>query len=96
MMSNMPDLTKETYANTRKFFHWVVRVPKNDSAYLYFTFEASEGIAMYSTLPESEGTSYRDIDFKGPIEYLGAFEQIMETLKKQITWELLEKSVQEA
>ena len=47
-----------------KAFHLVLRVPKADSAFLYFQFEANEGLCFYSTLPESMGQGHRDIDVK--------------------------------
>jgi hypothetical protein len=42
-------------------YHVSLRVPKNESSFVYFILESNEGICFYSTLKESLGTSYRDI-----------------------------------
>ena len=39
----------------------VVRVRKQDSAYLYQVLESYEGLANYSTLPAAKDLPYRDI-----------------------------------
>ena len=39
----------------------VIRVRKQDSAYLYQVLESYEGLANYSTLPVAKELPYRDI-----------------------------------
>lgn len=39
----------------------VLRVKKEDSAYLYQILESYEGLTNYSTLPTEKGLPYRDI-----------------------------------
>ncbi|MGZ3652684.1 MAG: DUF4911 domain-containing protein [Bdellovibrionota bacterium] len=39
----------------------VIRVRKQDSAYLYQVLESYEGLANYSTLPAEKGIPYRDV-----------------------------------
>lgn len=51
-----------------KLFHYVIRIPKEHSAFTYFQLEANDGLAFYSTLPHTEGQTYRDIDLRGSIE----------------------------
>ncbi len=45
----------------------VIRVPKEQSAFVYFTLEANENICFYSTLTHITGDSFRDIDIKTDI-----------------------------
>ncbi len=40
----------------------VIRIPKNESAFTYFTLEANDGISFYSTLEGAHEDPYRDIE----------------------------------
>ena len=40
----------------------IIRVPKHDASFVYFTLESNEGLCFYSTLSESLGETYRDIE----------------------------------
>jgi hypothetical protein len=59
----------ETYAQTKKLYRWEIRTSKNDSAFIYFTLESNEGLCFYSTLDQSLGTPYRDLEIYCPIEW---------------------------
>ena len=50
-----------------QLLHTVIRVPKEQSAFVYFTLEANENLCFYSTLPHVTGDSFRDIDIKTDI-----------------------------
>ena len=39
-----------------------IRTKKSDSAYVYFTLEANEGLTAYRTIPHREGDDCRDIE----------------------------------
>jgi hypothetical protein len=39
-----------------------VRTKKSDSAFVYFTLEAHEGLTAYRTLPHQTGDVFRDIE----------------------------------
>jgi hypothetical protein len=39
----------------------VIRVRKQDTAYVYQVLESYEGLTNYSTLPAEKGTPYRDV-----------------------------------
>ena len=47
-----------------QLIHTVIRVPKEESAFVYFTLEANEGLSFYSTLENTLGQGYRDIAIK--------------------------------
>ena len=72
-----------------KLFHYTIRVPKSESAFTYFQLEAREGMCFYSTLPESLGTSYRDLDVKGSLEFKEEFERLIEQLRQEYEIEIL-------
>ncbi len=56
----------------------VIRVKKEDSAYVYFILESYEGITSYSTLEFKTGDLYRDLELRIPPD----FEQEVEVLLK--------------
>ena len=64
-----------------KLFHIIVRLPKEDSAFLYFLLESHEGLAFYSTLPHEIGQAYRDIDMKGPIGLIDPVSHLVEQFR---------------
>lgn len=55
------------HKHSNQLFHFVVRLNKEDSAFLYFQLEANDGLCFYSTLPYEPHAQYRDIDMKGDI-----------------------------
>lgn len=70
-------------------FHYLIRVPKKESAFTYFQLEASEGLAFYSTTEQSLGMPYRDIDIKGDISLESELDHLLETLAKKFSVEIL-------
>ena len=48
-------------------YRLIVRVPKEDSAFLYFSLEANEGLCFYSTLDSSLQKEYRDLEIAGSL-----------------------------
>jgi hypothetical protein len=73
------------------FYLVIVRVPKEDSAFLYFTLEANEGICYYSTLDYETGTTFRDIDIQGSPEFFSSLMRILDSLQSKIDITLLKK-----
>jgi hypothetical protein len=83
----------DTFKESKKLYHLILRVSKADSSFLYFTLESNENLAFYSTLDHKKGCNYRDIDIKCTIELkdeltsvLGHFEKLhpAETLKEEV------------
>ncbi|MGK0367106.1 MAG: hypothetical protein ACI9QD_000240 [Thermoproteota archaeon] len=81
------------YATTQEIFHIILRTHKKDSSFLYFTLEANENISFYSTLEDSLGTAYRDIDIKCSIELKDSLLGILEHLKNKMEFQVLTESV---
>ena len=69
--------------------HRIIRTSKADSAYVYFQFEANEGLCFYSTLPESLGTPYRDIEIFSPQSLNQEFEHLLNYLGQEVSIETL-------
>ncbi len=71
------------------FYQMILRVPKQDSAFLYFTLEANEGICFYSTLPYETGVTHRDIEITGSPELYPELQTILTGLKNKISFEII-------
>lgn len=72
-----------------QLIHTVIRVPKEESAFVYFTLEANEGLSFYSTLEESLGEGYRDIVIKSHESLEPEFDHLIEELKKEVPMQIL-------
>jgi len=72
-----------------RLLHMTIRVPKDQSAFTYFTFEANEGLCFYSTLESSLGEPYRDIDVKTHISLKEELLRLIEFLSKDYPIEIL-------
>lgn len=61
-----------------------VRTRTEDSALLYFTLEAHEGICSYSTLPFGPGDAYRDVVLRIPPGFEAEVEEALAPLGDKI------------
>ncbi len=57
-----------------------IRVRKQDSAFVYFILEASEGITSYSTLDHKPGDPHRDLELRIPPDFVDEVENLLESL----------------
>jgi hypothetical protein len=78
---------------TKELFYCVLRMPKDDAYFVYFTFEANEGMCFYSTIDESLKGQYRDIEVKCPIEWKPHLKALIERLQTEIRLDVLEEKV---
>ena len=58
----------------------VIRVKKEDSAFVYFILESHEGVTSYSTLAFEQGDAHRDLELRIPPDFLNEVEDILERL----------------
>ncbi len=72
-----------------KLYHLILQVPKEHSAFLYFTFESNDGLGFYSTLDHKEGDSDRHIEIQGPIEFKEEVLRLIAILKKEFRLEII-------
>jgi len=80
-----------TYQQTKELFYCVLRMPKDDAYFVYFTFEANEGICFYSTVDESLKGQYRDIVVRCPIEWKEQLLELIQRLQAEIRLDILEE-----
>ncbi len=58
----------------------VIRVRKEDSAFVYFILESYEGITSYSTLPFKPGEAHRDLELMVPPDFEGDVQDVLNRL----------------
>ena len=68
----------------------IIRVPKKDSSYVYFTLEANEGLCFYSTLEHQKHSDIRDIQIKLTKSLLNEFLTVYKFLCQNIEVSILE------
>ncbi len=81
------------YTKTKKLIKFVLRMPKEETSFFYFTLESNENIAFYSTLDFEKGQAYRDIIVFTTPELLEYLNRILDHLSKTLRIETL--SIQE-
>lgn len=79
----------------KSLFHYVIRLSKEDSAFFYFQFEASEGLCFYSTLPFNPHDQFRDIDLKGDIRLKPEVDHTLSRLSTKFSLNFLVNEVLE-
>jgi hypothetical protein len=82
-----------TYQQTKELYYTRLRVSKDDAYFIYFTFEANEGLCFYSTVDESLKGSYRDIDVKCPIEAEKHLKALIQRLQAELRLDVLEEKI---
>jgi hypothetical protein len=55
----------------------IIRVKKEDSAFVYFILESYEGITSYSTLDFKTGDLFRDLELRIPPDFLNEVEDLL-------------------
>lgn len=83
----------QSYQQTKELYYTRLRVAKDDAYFVYFTFEANEGLCFYSTVDESLKGSYRDIDVRCPIELKKTLKALIERLQAELRLDVLEEKI---
>jgi hypothetical protein len=58
----------------------VIRVKKEDSAFVYFILESYEGITSYSTLDFKTGDLHRDLELRIPPDFEEEVDAVLQSL----------------
>jgi hypothetical protein len=82
-----------SYQQTKELYYTRVRVPKDDAYFVYFTFEANEGLCFYSTVDESLRGQYRDIDVKCAVEWRETLISLLERLKTEMRLDVIDSGI---
>ncbi len=76
--------TQGTPEEKAKLRHLILRVAKDQAAFLYFQLEANEGLAFYSTLDQSLKESFRDIELFSPMSLEPELNHFLEAIHPQV------------
>jgi hypothetical protein len=81
----------QTYHQSKQLYYTRLRTPKDESYFVYFTFESNEGLCYYSTLDESLKGAYRDIEVRCPVEWMEDLKALIKRLQTEIRLDVLEE-----
>lgn len=82
-----------TYLQSKELYYCRLRVPKDESYFIYFVFESNEGLCYYSTVDDSLKGQYRDLDVKTSIELKQPLLDLIARLQTEIRVDVLEESI---
>ncbi len=74
-MVSPPSFCEERFVLTS--LRKIIRVKKEESAFVYFIMEAQEGIVSYSTLPHQAGDPHRDLELRFSKDFQEEVEALM-------------------
>ena len=61
-----------------------IRMRKEDSVFVYFVFEAHEGICSYSTLPFEKSDAHRDMILRIPPDFEQEVQEVLNELGDKV------------
>ena len=67
----------------------IIRLPKDEAAFLYFQLESNEGLCFYSTLDQSLKEPYRDIEIFGQISLKSEITHFFAVMEKKLNVEVV-------
>ncbi len=74
-------------------FRFLLRMPKAQSSFVYFIFEANEGLCFYSTLAHERGDLTRDMVLRGDRTMYNETKRLINFLKESVQGlEILEEN----
>ena len=85
----MIESSRSTVKVRRVLLCMILRVRKEDSAYLYQILEASEGLTNYSTLPAEKNSPHRDILLHLAPDLIHDVRELIARLGREIPIEVL-------
>ena len=71
----------------------IIRVPKDQAAFVYFILESHEGLCFYSTLSSSLGTHYRDIEINYTFKLEKELSYVINQLSKKASIQFIKNSI---
>lgn len=79
----------QTYQETKQLYYCLLRVPKDEAYFVYFTFESNEGLCYYSTVDDSLKGQYRDIDVRCALELKEPLKALIARLQSEIRLDVI-------
>jgi hypothetical protein len=84
---------ERAYQRTKELYYSRIRVPKDEAYFVYFTFESNEGLCFFSTVEESIGSQFRDIDVKCSIETKTDLKALIARLQTELRLDILSEEI---
>jgi len=81
------------YEKTKTLRQIIIRLEKSHSSFFYFTMEANDNIAFYSTLPGDKQSNIRDIKITVTPEFSAHMDQIFTHFQTRYPIEIIEDSL---
>ncbi len=81
--------------HSNQLIHKIIRLPRDEAAFMYFQLESNEGLCFYSTLDQSLKEPYRDIEVFGHISLRKEIEHFFEYLSRSVNLEVILDEVTE-
>ncbi len=83
----------ETFITTKKLRQIVISLEKAHSSFFYFTMEANDNIAFYSTLPGEKSSGIRQVKITVTPELSKQMDQIFEHFKLRYPLEIVSDEI---
>jgi hypothetical protein len=68
-----------------------IRTKKSDSAFIYHTLEAHEGLTAYRTIPHQVGDLHRDVELMFSPDALEDVKKLISELQQQMDLEVVDR-----
>ena len=83
----------KTYETTQELCRFLLKMPKNQSFFLYFLLESHDNLCFYSTLPHQEGDMYRMMEIFSTVEFLDDLNRLWSYLEDELQLQIVESEV---
>lgn len=77
----------------KKLIRLLIRLPKEDAGFFYFTMEANENLCFYSTTNDSILEGHRDIELLGTLDLKDEIKQVIQKLQQEISLNIIEEEI---
>lgn len=84
---------KESFISTKKLRQIIISLEKAHSSFFYFTMEANDNIAFYSTLPGEKTSGIRRVKVTVTPELSDNMDQIFEHFKTRYPLEVISDEI---
>lgn len=72
-----------------QLIHKIIRLPKDEAAFMYFQLESNEGLCFYSTLDQSLKEPYRDVEVFGHVALKAEIDHFFDYLGQRLNIEVV-------
>ena len=83
----------KTHNNDQELVRYLLKMPKEQSSFLYFLLEGHDNLCFYSTLPHQTGDKDRQMELFATIEFKDDLDRLWENLKDSLQLEVISLQV---